>query len=129
MRYLLAFIPADLLHRVKDSLVGKHIHGMSVSDARGFGQEHDAAHPDYREFFGSDLAKRVRLEVICHDEEADRVLEAIYAAAHTGHAGDGKVFVLPVLDALRLKTGERGPAALGPPFKSDSESTAREPGV
>jgi Nitrogen regulatory protein P-II len=42
---------------------------------------------------------------------------AIYSAGHTGHTGDGKVFVLPVLDALRLKTGERGPSALGPPFK------------
>ncbi|MGD0089613.1 MAG: P-II family nitrogen regulator, partial [Planctomycetota bacterium] len=94
-----------------------HIHGMSVSDARGFGQEHDAAHPEHHEYMGLELTKRVRLEIICHDEEVDRVLDALYAAGHTGHAGDGKVFVLPVLDALRLKTGERGPSALGPPFK------------
>jgi nitrogen regulatory protein P-II 1 len=63
------------------------------------------------------MTKRVRLEVICHDEEVERALKAIYTAGHTGHAGDGKVFVVHVLDALRLKTGERGPAALGPPFK------------
>jgi len=118
MKYLLAFIPPDLMHRVKDALIGKHLHGMTVSDARGFGQEHDATHPEHHEFMGLELTKRVRLEIICHDEEVDRVLEAIYAAGHTGHAGDGKVFVLPVLDALRLKTGERGPAALGPPFKN-----------
>jgi nitrogen regulatory protein P-II 1 len=118
MKCLLAFIPPDLLHRVKDALVGKHIHGMTVSDARGFGHEYDAAHPERREFLGLELTKRVRLEIICHDEEVDRVLEAIYSAGHTGHAGDGKVFVLPVLDALRLKTGERGPSALGPPFKN-----------
>src|SRR5271157_3331826 len=92
MKYLLAFIPPDFLHRVKDALIGKHIHGMSVSDARGFGQEHDAAHPEHHEFMGLEFSKRVRLEIICHDEEVE-----------------------PVLDALRLKTGERGTAALGPP--------------
>ena len=118
MKYLLAFIPPDFLHRVKDAVIAKHIHGMSVSDARGFGQEHDSHHPEHREFMGLELTKRVRLEIICHDEEVERVLEALYSAGHTGHAGDGKVFVLPVLDALRLKTGERGPAALGPPFKA-----------
>jgi nitrogen regulatory protein P-II 1 len=118
MKYLLAFVPPDLLHRVKDALAVKPIHGLSVSDARGFGQEHDAANPEHREFAGLDLTRRVRLEIVCHDEEVEGVLGAIYAAGHTGHAGDGKVFVLPVLDALRLKTGERGPAALGPPFRT-----------
>ncbi len=116
MKYLLAFIPPDVLHRVKDSLVGKHIHGMSVSEARGFGQEHDSSHPEYREYIGVELTKKVRLEIICHDAEVDRILNSIYDAAHTGHSGDGKVFVLPVLDALRLKTGERGEAALGSAF-------------
>jgi len=105
-----------VLHRVKDVLVGKRIHGLTVSDVRGFGQEHAIEHPEYRDIPGAELTKKVRLEIICHDEEADQVLEAIYLAAHTGHPGDGKVFVLPVLDALRLKTGERGAAALGPPF-------------
>jgi len=118
MKYLIAFIPPDALSRVKEALVGKHIHGMTVSDARGFGQEHDTAHPEHREFVGLELTKKIRLEIVCHDAEAERVLNAIYAAGHTGHAGDGKVFVLPVVDALRLKTGERGPAALGPPFRA-----------
>lgn len=116
MKYLLAYVPSDLLHRVKDALIGKHIHGLTVMDVRGFGQEHDVANPEYRELPGSELTKKVRLEIICHDEEVDGLLKAIYSAAHTGHSGDGKVFVLPVLDALRLKTGERGPAALGPTF-------------
>lgn len=122
MKYLIAYIPPDFLHRVKDALIAKHIHGMSVSDARGFGQEHDAAHPEHHEYMGLELTRRVRLDIICHDEEVDRVLDAMYAAGHTGHAGDGKVFVLPVLDALRLKTGERGAAALGPPFKAEGGS-------
>jgi len=114
MKYLLAIIPPKALHRVKDALIGKHIHGMTVSDARGFGQEHDIAHPEYRDIPGLELTKKMRIEIVCHDEEVDGVLDALYSSAHTGHAGDGKVFVLPVLDALRLTTGERGPAALGP---------------
>jgi nitrogen regulatory protein P-II 1 len=114
MKYVLAFIPPDLLHRVKDSLVRKHIHGLTVSEARGFGQEHDARHPGHHEMGGMDLTRKMRLEIICHDEETEEVLSALYAAGHTGHAGDGKVFVLDVLDALRLRTGERGPAAIGP---------------
>jgi len=118
MKYLLAFIPANALHRVKDALIGRHIHGMTASDARGFGQEHDVGNPEYRDIPGVELTKKLRLEIICHDEEVDAVLDAFYTAGHTGHPGDGKVFVLPVLDALRLKTGERGPSALGPPFKS-----------
>ncbi len=117
MKYLLVFIPADALHRIKDGLIGKHIHGLTVSDARGFGQEHDTDHPEYREIPGVELTRKVRIEIVCHDEEVDAVLDALYSAGHTGHAGDGKVFVLPVLDAIRLKTGERGPSALGPLFK------------
>jgi len=114
MKYILAIIPPDVLHRVRDSLIGHHIHGITVSEARGFGQEHDIAHPEFRDIPGVELTRKMRLEIVCHDEEVERILQALYAAAHTGHPGDGKVFVLPVLEALRLKTGERGAAALGP---------------
>lgn len=114
MKYLLAFISPDVLHRVKDALVHKSIHGLSVSEARGFGQEYEVGHPEYREIPGVEFTRKMRLEIVCHDEEVEGILQAIYSAAHTGHPGDGKVFVLPVLDSLRLKTGERGPAALGP---------------
>ncbi|HLH55726.1 MAG TPA: P-II family nitrogen regulator [Verrucomicrobiae bacterium] len=121
MKYLLAFVPADALHRIKDALIARHIHGMSASDARGFGQEHDIANPEYREIPGSELTRKARVEVICHDEEVEAVLEAFYTAGHTGRPGDGKVFVLPVLDALRLKTGERGSAALGPAVRKPGQ--------
>ena len=118
MKYILAFIPNDVLHRVKDALITKRIHGLTTSEARGFGQEHDVSNPEYREMPGVELTRRMRLEIVCHDEEVEALLSAIYAAAHTGHTGEGKIFVLPVLDALRLKTGERGPTALGPTFSA-----------
>lgn len=114
MKLVIAFIQPDRMERILTALAHCHIHGLSISDAKGFGQEHDIDHPDYHEFFGVEMTKKTRLEIACHDEEADRVLDAIYKAAHTGHRGDGKVFVVPIIDALRIKTGERGDHALGP---------------
>jgi nitrogen regulatory protein PII len=115
MKYVLAFLPPDRLDSLVDALSDHHVHGLSVSDSRGFGQEHDPAHPDHRFHPGIDLVRHVRVEIMCRDAEVDEILEATYEALHTGGRGDGKVFVLDVVDALRLKTGERGEMALGPP--------------
>lgn len=114
MKYILAFLPQDRLHHVVDEMAEHHVHGLSVSDARGFGQEHDPGHPEHREQPGIDMTRKIRLEIVCRDEEVEEILGAFYKAAHTGRRGAGKVFVLDVLDALRIKTGERGEAALGP---------------
>ncbi len=114
MKLILAFLPPDRVQHVTEALIAQHVHGLSISEAHGFGQEHDAAHPQHREFRGLEMTKKIRLEVVCHDAEAEAVLQAIYSEMHTGQRGAGKVFVLPVEDALRLMTGERGPSALGP---------------
>jgi len=114
MRYVLGFFPPDRLFALVDALSESHVHGLTVSDARGFGQEHDAGHPEHHEHRGVEMTKKIRVEIVCRDDEADGVVEALYRAGHTGRRGDGKVFVLPVLQALRLKTGESGDAALGP---------------
>lgn len=113
MRYVIAFLPPDRLFAVVDALAEAHVHGMTVSDARGFGQEHDPAHPGHREHQGLEMTRKIRVEIVCHEDEVEGVLDALYRAGHSGRRGDGKVFVLPVLDALRLMTGERGEAALG----------------
>ena len=114
MKMIIAYIPPEFLEQVSSELQRSHIHGMSVSTVHGFGQEHDALHPDHRDFSDIGRTKKARLEIACHDSEADLILKTIYDIAHTGLRGNGKVFVLPVLDALRLKTGECGSAALGP---------------
>jgi nitrogen regulatory protein P-II 1 len=115
MRYVLGFFPPDRLFAIVDALSESHAHGLTISDARGFGQEHDSSHPEHREHLGIEMTKKIRVEIVCRDEESDALVEALYRAGHTGRRGDGKVFVLPVLDALRMKTGERGEEALGPP--------------
>ena len=114
MRYVLAYFPPDRLFAIVDVLADVHVHGMTVSDARGFGQEHDAAHPEHKEHVGVEMTRKIRIEVFCRDEEVESIVSALYDAGHSGRRGDGKIFVLPVIEALRIKTGERGEAALGP---------------
>jgi len=114
MKYILAFVPPDRFDSLVEELSERHVHGLSISRVQGFGQEHDPGHPEHRDHAGVDLVHKMRVEIICNDREVDDLLAAFYQAVHTGRAGDGKVFVLPVDDAFRLKTGERGEAALGP---------------
>jgi nitrogen regulatory protein P-II 1 len=113
VKLVVAFLPPECLEAVVRALGKAHVHGLSISHARGVGQEYDNE-PDFFDFSGAGMTKKVRLESACHDDEVDRILDAIYKAAHTGLRGNGKVFVLPLADALRLKTGERGSAAIGP---------------
>jgi nitrogen regulatory protein PII len=115
MKYLLAFIAPDLRSHVVDALVSAHVPGMTISDAHGFGHDHDATHPEYNVLDSFEMSKKLRIEIFCHDQDVEKLLQAIYASAHTGHRGDGKVFVMDVSDALRLKNGEHGASAIGPP--------------
>jgi len=114
VKYVLGFISPDRFDHLVEELAEHHVQGLSVSEARGFGQEHDPAHPEHRSHPAVDLVKKLRLEIVCRDEEVEEILSALYKAVHTGRRGDGKVFVLDVLDALRLKSGQRGEGALGP---------------
>jgi len=114
VKYVLGFISPDRLDHLVEELAEQHVHGMSVSEARGFGQEHDPSHPDHRSHPTVDLVKKTRVEIVCRDEEVEEILASLYKGAHTGRRGDGKVFILDVVEALRLKTGERGEKALGP---------------
>ena len=114
MKYILAFVPPDRFDSLVEELADRHVHGLSISAAEGFGQEHDRMHPDHRDHAGVDLIHKMRVEIVCRDVEVDDLLAAFYQAVHTGRPGDGKVFVIHVEDAFRLKTGERGEAALGP---------------
>ena len=83
--------------------------------AHGFGREQLGLQSARWEFKDIEHTKRLRIEFACHDDEVEQTLGTIYATAHTGMPGNGSVFVVPIVDALRLKTGERGCAALGEP--------------
>ena len=107
MKLIIAIIPPEHFNQLLDDLDERHLPGLTVSEARGFGQND-------RDFTEVEMPPKLRLEIACLDEEAEAIIDAIYKSAHTGQRGDGKIFVLPIADALRIKTGERGTAALGP---------------
>ena len=115
MKYVLGFIPHDRLDALVDLLDENHVHGLTVSEARGFGQEHDPQHPHHHDHPGVDLVRKLRVEIVCRDDELATLLDAFARLRQPGRHGAGKVFVLGVEDALRLQTGERGESAVGPP--------------
>ena len=97
-------------HRLDDVSLALHrietLGGMTVTDARGFGRKRgDKPDP-------ADFHQTVRIEVFCSDQLALTIVDTIEKAAHTGLRGDGKVFVIPVEEAVRISTGERGKSAL-----------------
>ena len=118
MKFILAYLPPKQLERTITALINIHVHGLSISDAKGFGQEHDKWNPEEHEYLATEMARHTRVEVACHDDEVDSILDAISHVAHgnqshSGGQGKGKVFVFELLDVVRLKTGETGERALG----------------
>lgn len=112
MKMILAFIPPHRLDRVTRAL--EHIDGftgMTVTAAEGFGREKLTEPQNVRGQL-EDFTPTVRVESVVDDGLADAVVEAVVDAAHTGSRGDGKVFVLPVEVAVRIKTGEKGEHAV-----------------
>ena len=96
---------------VKQSLSAIGIHGMNYCEVRGFGRQ--LGHTEvYRGFtYDVDCLPKVKIDVVIHDEALDKVLEAV-SVARTGNIGDGKIFIYDVIDAVRIRTGERGTDAL-----------------
>jgi len=84
---------------------------MTVTEAEGHGREKVSDGHDSRDQM-TDFTATARLEAVVTDELLEPVLEAIFEAAHTGSRGDGKIYVLPVVDAMRIKTGTRGESAV-----------------
>lgn len=86
--------------------------GMSVTDIRGFGRGRAAGQPHRVVDDLVDYVVGVKLELACRDELVDEVVRTIEQAAHTGNKGDGKIYVTDVLEAVRIRTGERGETAI-----------------
>ncbi len=113
MKLIIAYIQPERLNAVKQSLYDKEIYKMSVTNALGCGQQ-KGYHESYR---GVDievnLLKKVRIEVAVNDEFVKPTIDAIIEGARTGKIGDGKIFVTPLEDCIRIRTGEVGKDAIG----------------
>ena len=112
MKLITAIIPPSRLERVKLALAAAGVHGMTVSEARGFGSQKGYTEVYRGAEYTVDLIPKLRLEILTSDEEAEVVTEAIVEGARTGSIGDGKVWSVPVSEVTRVRTGETGVAAL-----------------
>ncbi|RMG88834.1 MAG: P-II family nitrogen regulator [Candidatus Dadabacteria bacterium] len=100
------------LDAVKEALQDLGVQGMTVSEVRGFGRQKGHSELYRGAEYTVDFVPKVKMEVVVDESQAAAVADAIVAAAHTGKIGDGKVFVSPVQDAIRIRTGERGRSAI-----------------
>ena len=112
MKLVTAIIKPFKLEDVKAALEGRGVHGLTVSEASGFGRQKGHTEVYRGAEYTVDLVPKVRLEIIVDDEFVDDVVDAVVSSAQTGKIGDGKVWVSSIETVVRVRTGERGSAAL-----------------
>lgn len=112
MKLITAVIRPSRLEEVRKELEGLGVHGLTVTEVRGHGRQKGHKEVFRGKEYVVDLLPKVRLEIALPDERADAVVDAIERASKTGDVGDGKIFVVPVEECVRIRTGERGEDAL-----------------
>jgi nitrogen regulatory protein P-II 1 len=112
MKLITAIVKPARLEDVKSALTGHGVAGMTVSDASGFGRQRGHTEVYRGTEYTVDLIPKIRIEVLVNDGDADSVVAVIASAASTGSVGDGKVWVTPVEQVVRVRTGESGAEAI-----------------
>ncbi len=112
MQKVEAVIKPFKLDEVKEALDGIGIQGITVSEVKGFGRQKGHTELYRGAEYVVDFLPKIKIEVVVPDDLVDKVIAAIQNAANTGRIGDGKIFILPVLEAVRIRTGERGEEAI-----------------
>jgi nitrogen regulatory protein P-II 1 len=112
MKLVLAIVKPHRLDDVKDALREIGVSGMTTVEAQGFGRQRGHTELYRGAEYQVDFVPKVQIEVVAEDGEVDGIVDAILKTARTGKIGDGKVFVLPVEQAYRIRTGEMGPDAV-----------------
>ena len=112
MQKVEAIIKPFKLDEVKEALNAIGIQGITVSEVKGFGRQKGHTELYRGAEYVVDFLPKIKVEVVLADDLVDKVVEAIQSAANTGRIGDGKIFIMPVLEAVRIRTGERGEEAI-----------------
>ena len=112
MKKIEAIIKPFKLDEVKDALHEVGLSGITVVEAKGFGRQKGHTELYRGAEYVVDFLPKVKIEIVLDDALVERAIEAIQRAAHTGRIGDGKIFVTPVEEAIRIRTGERGVEAV-----------------
>ncbi len=114
MKYVIAIIQPQKLDAVREALLGSGVAGVTVSDVQGYGRQKGHTEVYRGHEYTVSFVRKVKLEVACDSKNVDAIVESIQRAAKSaeGKIGDGKIFILDLQDAVRIRTGERGPEAL-----------------
>jgi nitrogen regulatory protein P-II 2 len=112
MKLVIAVIKPFKLDEVRDALTRIGIHGMTVSEVKGYGRQKGHMEIYRGAEYAINFLPKVRIEIAVASEQVERVIDAVTSAAKTGQIGDGKIFVTPIEQAVRIRTGETDTAAL-----------------
>jgi nitrogen regulatory protein P-II 1 len=112
MKKIEAIIKPFKLDEVRDRLSEIGIQGMTVTEVKGFGRQKGHTELYRGAEYVVDFLPKIKIEIVAPDQMADTIVETIVSSAKTGRIGDGKIFVLPIEDAIRIRTGERGEEAI-----------------
>ncbi|HEU4959057.1 MAG TPA: P-II family nitrogen regulator [Sphingomonas sp.] len=112
MKLIIAIIKPFKLDEVREALNEVGIAGMTVTEVKGFGRQKGQTEIYRGAEYSTNMVPKTKIEIVCAADMADRVVEAIQASANTGAIGDGKIFVLDVKHAVRIRTGETDRTAL-----------------
>ncbi len=112
MKLVIAIIKPFKLEDVRDALLAVGVHGMTVTEVKGYGRQKGHTEIYRGSEYAVNFLPKIRIEVAVASDEVERVVEAIGSAAKTGQIGDGKVFVTPIEQAIRIRTGETDADAL-----------------
>jgi len=112
MKLVIAIIKPFKLEEVRDALTAIGVHGMTITEVKGYGRQKGHMEIYRGAEYAVNFLPKVRVEIVVASELLDAVVEAIGAAAKTGQIGDGKIFVTPVEQAVRIRTGETDTDAL-----------------
>jgi nitrogen regulatory protein PII len=112
MKLIIAIIKPFKLEEVKDAIAEIGVEGMTVTEVKGFGRQKGHTEIYRGSEYTVDFLPKVKIEIAVSDDMAGKTADAIVKAAKTGKIGDGKVFILPVAEAIRIRTDERGETAV-----------------
>ena len=113
MKMIIAIIQPEKLDDVKEALFNAEIHKMTVSRVRGCGTQRGFTEHYRGQVRSVNLLEKVRVEIAVNDEFVDETVKAIIKGAKSGNIGDGKIFVMPMDECIRIRTDETGPEAIG----------------
>ncbi len=112
MKLVIAIIKPFKLDEVREALSGLGVQGMTVTEVKGFGRQKGQTEIYRGAEYSTNMVPKIKVEVACTTDLAGRVVEAIQQSANTGAIGDGKIFVLDIAQAVRIRTGETDDVAL-----------------